>query len=568
MDTMAPEYVLDSKSVRRTPSYAEVFGKEITSEEIQIFISELDMYSSISIICELLSLRNKQISRDSHYLWWDFSIKVPFDCALKHLFLQNCYENKATITSEGLSLLNPYDTSTQFITLQSLLISLKLLLAYGNYDSLSEKDSISSDDYCKILKLSLIATGTLDVEHLNPNHFIYGNYHLNQINNIGNEILRAYEVYCVIGGDRSKFSAEVQKEYLDFNSDFTAKYGYTISDYLTVLFLLSERDVDENAQLLYRPIYRDLAVSYENCKDPDTAKTIIRTLSVDFSGIKEWALDTLQSWWDFSVFMEKPIILLPNDHFTSICDRTLINGLYEKLFWHIRGCYAEDDRKLNSFIGRPFEQYVQAITKAAVMVNGTYSYQPEFYFSTPESGHNASSDAYIIKDNKMIVVEAKSYGPLYDSIMYCDDESIQKSIEKLFVKPVIQAEKISRKIIEETDSAIFDNVDELIVLSITVDSVQAVPDYYNKAIRDIFSKVTLEKIKYCLNLNIREFEFLLSMVENGIDIFHVIESYLSQPLLRPFVAYAMELTGHSFIRTQYMEQIFKECSASLHDSLF
>lgn len=563
-------YKLDSRMLHRILTYSEIHGTKLDQRQVIEFAKSLNLYKSISIVCELLSLRNKTITKNSQYLWWNLSVDVPFDGAIKYHYLNYQGPQKMDFINGAEDLLNPIThPNYHILTLQSLLIALKLLIGYGDYSSLTDNNSdITEDDYIFVIRLALMSIELLDYHDFCTEHFIYGNYHLNQINNIGSEIARAYYVYDVIARDKSLFSKNVQNEYLDFNSDFMNKYGYSITEYLSVMFLLCEHDVGPKNHLLFSPIYRDLKKAFENLTNQENAKRIVNDLSLNIYEVKGWARDSITAWWDFSKFMEHPILNLPNGFFTSICDRTLINALYEKLFWHIRECYPIESKKFNDFIGRPFEKYLQLITKQAILNNSNYKYLDEFKYATHSSTNNASSDAYIIKGNQMIIVEAKSFTPLFDSINYCDDKSITKSLNKLFIHPVLQADKANMMILSSDKKAIFENIEDIVIISVTVDSIQAVPKYINKAIEEIQLQKKLPMLSCYLNFSICEYEFLLSMIESGIDIFQVIHNYCKQSTLQPFFTYASKKTSHKCVKTKYMEKILNEATNSMELLLF
>ena len=561
-------YELDPNALQRILTYSDIHEVRLEKYKVFEYVKKMNLYKSFSIVCELLSLRNKSVHNKDQFLWWQIDINISFD-AMKNFYKNFHIKRKLSLQSNAHILLDPLiHPEIHILSLQSLLISLKLLIAYGDYSTLLEETNIVEDDYISVIKLSLMSIELLDHNDFKTDHFLYGNYHLNQINNIGSELLRAYYVFYYALSQNSLLSENVQREYLDFDTDFTKKYGYNIVEYLSVVFLLSERDVDPNIRLSYIPIYRDINIAYLNTTHPENAKKIIYDLSNNIDDFKEWAQTTALAWWDFSLFMEKPILMLPNGLFISICDRTLINGFYEKLYWHIRNCYPDDSKRFLSFISRPYENYLQLITEKAISKNKNYRYIEEFEFTTRESSNNASSDAYIILKDKLFIIEAKSFMPLFDSVNYCDDDSINMSISKLFIKPILQADKATIAIFNSNKKDIFKSISEVIILSITVDSIQAVPNYINRAINEINSNKTLPNLKYFYNLSIHEYECLLSMVENNKDIYKIIESYLNQKTIQPFLSFATEFYNHNIVRTSYMEDFFLESTKVLGKSLF
>ena len=251
----------------------------------------------------------------------------------------------------------------------------------------------------------------------------------------------------------------------------------------------------------------------------------------DFNKLKEWCNTTLDDWWNFDNFFESPVMVLPGNYFCSISDRTLYNAFFEKLFWHIRACYGEQDTKFNAFFGRPYEKYIQLLTNETVKLSGKYQYIDEFEYSP---SNKDSSDAYIRFEHRLIIVEAKSFSPIMESISKGDPEKIEKSINKLFVKPIIQADKAYEDICKYPEGEIFNGVTEIFIISVTMDNVQAVPEYVNNAHAKILKDKKCDDVKYFFNLNIEEYELLMVQIEKGIDIFDLLKEYFMMIDLSPF----------------------------------
>lgn len=347
-------YTLNPMVLQRCLSYKELFGKEQSDEEIKAYVQSLNMYNSISIICELLSLRDKTIKKTSSYLWWDIDLTIPFDNVLKSLLLEYCDNHKVELTEEAKSLLNPFSREAKLITLQSLLHAMKILLAYGNYEWIDSRPQIEKEEYAKTIILALISIDLLSVEDIRPDHFIYGNYQLNQFNNVGNEICRAYYMYCMIGASSAFLPDSRRDQWININEDFVSKYGYSISQYLATVILLVEKELSDQDKLSFCPIYFDMETAFSKTNHPDCSKAVITDLSVNPQEIQPWAENTLRSWWDYSEFLEHPIMYIPSGKCISLCDKTIVNSLYNNLYWRLRNCYPQSDTTIISYIGELF----------------------------------------------------------------------------------------------------------------------------------------------------------------------------------------------------------------------
>lgn len=75
-----------------------------------------------------------------------------------------------------------------------------------------------------------------------------------------------------------------------------------------------------------------------------------------------------------------------------------------------------------------------------------YSYIAEFSYKEKKK-EKKSSDAYIRKGTNLLVVEVKGFSVLIDCMI--KNEQVEKNNEKLFVKPVLQADLCLSVIIED-----------------------------------------------------------------------------------------------------------------------
>lgn len=64
-----------------------------------------------------------------------------------------------------------------------LLILLKKIIQYGNYDTMSNAEyEVTEENYKEIIRLQLVVAEELKQKHLqefDKNHFLYSTYHLN-----------------------------------------------------------------------------------------------------------------------------------------------------------------------------------------------------------------------------------------------------------------------------------------------------------------------------------------------------------------------------------------------------
>jgi hypothetical protein len=131
-----------------------------------------------------------------------------------------------------------------------------------------------------------------------------------------------------------------------------------------------------------------------------------------------------------------------------------------------------------AFFGGLFEKYIQDVTEKAT--NGDYEYIAEFSYKEKKK-EKKSSDAYIRKGTNLLVVEVKGFSVLIDCMI--KNKQVEKNNEKLFVKPVLQADLCLSMIIE--DKTEFFGIEDAYIISVTMDNINAVPDYYNEIHKNI-----------------------------------------------------------------------------------
>lgn len=431
-----------------------------------------------------------------------------------------------------------------------LLILLKKIIQHGNYESMKDnKYEISQDDYKKIIQLNLIIAEELNKKHLrefDKDHFLYSTYHLNYQRNVAHEFLRMYYMMEKIGRDKNNFDIDIKNEYRDYYADFSSKYGFTPTQYSSLLFWeLNTYYLDVNG-LIYRKMWKDIKSVYGEVKEKELAKKIISTISSPLDNYLVWTKESENQEWNFNEFFKFPFIADAEGNYISICDITLRNAFFEKIFWLIRECYPQKDRPM-SFFGRLFEKYIQNLTQD--VTKGDYEYIAEFQYGKKNI---KSSDVYIKKDKNLLAVEAKGFSVLIDCM--AKNESIEKNNNKMFVNPVTQADLFLSKILDVKSE--FIGIETVYIISVTMDSINAVPNFYNSVYKIIEAEKKCTKVKYYFNFSIEEYEMIIYLAENKVDIFSILKGYYENEKLKPFSNY-LNAKYPNIGMSSFMENIYQ-----------
>ena len=307
-------------------------------------------------------------------------------------------------------------------------------------------------------------------------------------------------------------------------------------------------------------MWRDVEKVYGQIKEKELITQVIQTLAQSVETYFDWATETEDQEWDFSRFFEFPFIADRSGKYISVCDITLRNAFFEKIFWLIRGCYPENDSRAMAFFGRLFEKYIQDVTQDAT--HDEYEYIAEFTYK-PKKKEKKSSDAYVRKGKNLLVIEAKGFSVLLDCMT--KNEQIEKNNRKLFIDPVLQADMCLSTVM--ADKPEFSGVEAAYIIAVTMDNINAVPYYYNEIHTNIEKEKVCEKTKYYFNFSIEEYEMLMYLLEQGHDIFSLLSDYYDNERLKPFSNYLQE--NYSEIgRTIFMEKLYQEAAGRMKDLLF
>ena len=511
-------------------------------------IKKLNMHKAISIISELIQIRNK-FCAPIITLVGEF--KIPIQMVLKNKFCGITPRTPDELFSNEL-----LRKDKHIISLQTLLILLKKIIIYGNYDSLeNENYDVLDEDYKELIMLQLIVADEINQKHkseLYTDHFLYSTYHLNYKRNVASEFTRMFYMMEHLSRDKNNFDADIQNEYRDYYSAFEQKYGLTPTEYSSFLFWELNYYYSDKNSLLYDKCWRSIDNIYGDSDKKDKISKTIDILKRVPESYKDWAVETESYEWDFSKFIEFPFLADRKGNYISISEVGLFNAFFEKLFWLIRECYPTEDSSAMAFFGRLFEKYIQDATKDAC--KNDYTYIDEFKIF----GNQKSSDAYIRKGNELLVIEAKGFSVLLDCMT--KNKKIEYNNSKLFISPILQADKALKQAIDVKSE--FHDVESAYIISVTMDNINAVPNYINNIHREVSEKKKCDRTKYYFNFNIEEYEMILWLIENGFDVFEVLKEYFENKNLKPFSC-VLQAKYPEIKMTEFMNRYFRTASEQM-----
>lgn len=546
-------YNVDATDAQILLGYSDLFPG--TAPELIPEIQKLNMHKAISIISELITLRHGKMKPINVC---GYSIQLPYEAFLKKIIL--CLGDASC---KDLSTNPIFRKNQHVISIQMLLILLKKIIAYGNYETLNQVDyKITDADYAKIIQLQLIVVDEVcqNEEHsFDRGHFIFSTYHLNHHLPDSGRFLRMYYMLEILNKDADNFPEDIRGEYRNYYDDFSTKYGITTTQYTSILFCELQPYYLEEKPITHMSAWRTVADTYKKAENREIFSKALELLSAKPEELRDWAIESQDRQWDFSKFLEAPFLQDNEGRYISISDYTLSNAFFEKLFWLIRDCYPENDSRAMAFYGRLFERYVQEI--AHNMKNPDYTFINEFSIDSRNS-KSKSSDAYLQKTNRLLVIEAKGFSNL--SSVMAKNSAVDKNNSKLFVCPILEADAFCTKALQ---NGRFADVTEMYIVSATMDNIEANPFYYEKIFKEIESKKTCTKVVGYFNFSIADYEMLMCAAEDGADVFELLKEYFSLKELPPFGNYLREKMPKLSTMTDFMKHWYNEACSKMMSML-
>ena len=100
-----------------------------------------------------------------------------------------------------------------------------------------------------------------------------------------------------------------------------------------------------------------------------------------------------------------------------------------------------------------------------------------------------------------------------------------------------------------------------------MDNINAVPNYYEGIHKEINKKKKCEQVHYYFNFSIEEYEMLLYLIENEIDIFPILRGYFTGNVLEPFSNYLRSKVP-DIDMTTFMKRTYTEATEKMKTILW
>jgi hypothetical protein len=473
-------------------TYSELFGKAYDKEQLKKDINGLPLGGMLVILSQFNSI----------------PIDDPIIRSKFEQFLKNHFPT-----------IKPLDTKLVLYTKQGLLALWKWLLSYGDEEKI-EQEAFIDAGINALLYTNLVISDFLYVEDEKDKtkYDLFTNSLFNTNNDVVSSFVRASVMFDEIAKQEGNFE---KKEYIDINASFNTKYGYSIKEYLGVIFSLITPYMKRNSVI--SPEWNRTNEFFSELKNPEIAYKIIDELSMSHSEAKEWSKTTLEQPWNFTKFRQKPILKFDDGKFCPINLTLLYEQVFSELYFKIRHAYSGESTQI-SFFGRIFEKYIEVIAHSATSISRfDYEFIPEFKYGAKKS--KKSPDVLIRLGDKLLAVEAKVYRVKMDSFIGTNHDTIDSDIHRMAIAPKIQLHTRLKEL-KDINHPVMEGINEIYLMSVTLGDLPSLPPFEREIDSKLREKFELP-IKGHYHLDVEEFEQMCELLarKNASPIFKYLNNF-------------------------------------------
>jgi hypothetical protein len=494
------------KYVRIYATYKDLFGKKYDKNKLIKFIQGLPLDGIFDILSQIAfhTLNDEKINEviAKNYIKFIDSVhKGNNSSAKKHM--EDASQKEVLYSPQGL------------------LAVWKWLLAYGNKENLTKSITPDIGIFLAIYLCQIVSDYLYDENTTIPVEYeMFRNAAFNSGMDLRSAIARTSSIYFDLAQNKTLFN---EKEYIDFNKDFNSHYGYTLKEYLAIILGVSSLYISETKEI-HSGWRRDLKETFSKSALAKKVEDIIKSISTDFNESSKWAKETLEEPWNFTLFQERPLFLLPDRTSFPIVPKLLYEQFFNSLFYKIRKIYPNADTKFINFFGRPFEAYVTMRMKEAISTsNIKYEFIPEFTFSKDDG--KKSPDVMLKIGNKLLAIEAKSRRMKIDSLIGNDCKSIDEDLDRMVIDPIKQSDNCLSELLLKNNKVDLSGITEIYLMAVTMGEFPTLPPFEDK-VKNALEKNLKTPVKSIFHLDIEEYEnfcYLISR-KNGKSIFRILDN--------------------------------------------
>lgn len=475
--------------------YSIVYGKSLDDSEFKKLLSTIGCKKAVAIISKFISLHLAVSQGDAS--------AVCFSKVLRIL-------HAGEIGKRGGDWVK-YNRFRAVACLQSLFILEKWVLAYCDVEQ--EISAIQLHEWIIMMDALLAVNDRLPGEEVvgHETEYLYLTAYYNSSKVIKHQIARAFHIYATLLNQDPSLSP--------FVCSYKEARGFSIEERLSCLFnLLGNTFPNYTVQEMSTVGLATKIDDFDAKGLSSVYKAVIDSLRIDYSAAKKEALSRITQVWDFECFYRYPFLRIDDLQF-PFSQTTIVYQMWEGLYWDVRFAFHRDGEKFMTQFGRPFEHYIQEITKASVGASQPLVlFQDEFHYNYKKED-KASSDCYFRIGNTLFAIEAKAKSPHSKTLTGVDRTSIETEVVELMINPVMQVIARLNEInsgaceIDEDTLSFFAGVENTIILVVSMEKVQPVGELLSLFDQGVNADTQGSNIIAYHNVNIEEYEAICNLIE-------------------------------------------------------
>lgn len=483
--------------------YSAVFGHKMDDDTLKDMLSRIGCQKAISILSRFASLHIAVCHQIQDAVRLDWQLRVLHSMQIREAggdWLQ-------------------YNQFGAMMCTQSILNLQKWVLTYCPVED--ELSPITLPDLMLIMNALLTINDMLpsaDVEG-HETEYLYLTLYYNTHKVIKDQIARSFYVFSTL--------AKQHIETTEFLRRYELKRRFSMENRLAVIFnslacIIPQFTIEDMvANRLYVQAEgfnaKGLAPEYDQ---------IIKSIRCDYEKAKESNSKVLENIWNFEPFYRTPFVKIGNVQF-AYSETVLVYQIWEGLYWDVRFTFKEDGETFMCNFGKPFEHYIQEITCAAVAdFKDNVHFQNEFLY-VYKGDNKASTDCYIRIGKTLVAVEAKAKSPHSDTLKGVSRAAIDTEVNELMIDPVAQVLDRFEEIysrdnnIKGETAAFFEDVDQIIILSVCMEKVQPIGELlysFDAKIKEkLRDKIVETRVVAYHNVSVEDYEVICNLIETCPD---------------------------------------------------
>lgn len=459
---------------------------------------------------------------------------------------------------ESLDSVEPFD-------LINLMYSIKWFIAYGTNNNIAyeQKHPKPFFVFMTLLKISDHMVENLDLND-DPQDMLLKSWLFNRPGELDKALVRQRIMFEDLARDIDLFSP---KEFIDIHEIFEREYGYSIKEYVAILFSLHMPSIQElNLKDVFTNIEWGIDPDkfFDNVKIPKTAKKIALEITTDVDNLKTWARDTVLNPFDYEILLSKPLLKI-NGRLIPFSPGLINTTIFDGVCFKLNSACRKVKKDFFPFFGRLFENYVSKVLLSAVKNSKylPYTFIDEFSFGKE---NKRSSDAYLIIGRTLLIIECKGGRLRKETKVLAQPKFMEGDYTKYAIDPIDQANTAYEQILSEKPN-VFNRVNKVYIISVSLQSFPKVPKY-NELLNSQLSANLHRNIKGIDYIGLSELELLAYIINfHDFTLFNFIKNKKQQDDYIPYLNYYFKKYGE-IKRTKLLDEVLRECMKNIQRTLF